>query len=277
MGLEKIFEKTLVSSGQVNITVYSLIEVMIILVITWLTLWLLKKLLLKSGKLTKVDHSFRYTIFIIIKYTLWVISISIILQSMGIKITLLIASSAALLVGVGMGLQQIFKDILSGVFLLFEGIIRVDDIVELNEFVGRVLDIGIRTTNILTRDNIVMIIPNSKFIEENVINWSSVDKQTRFFVSVGVAYGSDVKKVGELLISCALEHPNISKKMKPQVRFENFADSSLDFKLFFYTSEGFRVEWIKSDLRYCIDKKFRENGIQIPFPQHDVYLKQPQK
>ncbi len=274
MGLEKIFGKTLVSSGHLNITVYSLIEVLIILAVTWLVLRLLKKLILKSGRLTKVDHSFRYTLFTFLKYILWVFSISMVLQSIGIKLTFLIASSAALLVGVGMGLQQIFKDILSGVFLLFEGIIRVDDIVELDEFVGRVLDIGVRTTRIMTRDNIIMIIPNSKFIEGNVINWSTIDEQTRFFVSVGVAYGSDVKKVEELLISCALVHPKISKKVKPKVRFENFGDSSLDFKLFFFSEHGFRVEWIKSDLRFCIDRKFRENGIQIPFPQQDVYLKQ---
>lgn len=275
--IKNIFGKTLISSGTIHITVYSFIEIFLIVVITWLVVWLLKKFLLKSGKLSKVDHSFRYSMFMIVKYTFWVIAISMILQSIGIKLTFLIASSAALLVGVGMGLQQIFKDILSGVFLLFEGVIRVDDIVELTGNVGKVQEIGIRTTKIVTRDHIVMIIPNSKFIEENVINWSTIEDLTRFSVTVGVAYGSDVKKVEEVLLSCADEHPRISKTMKPRVRFENFGDSSLDFQLFFYSEHGFWVEWIKSDLRYCIDKKFRENGIQIPFPQRDVYIKHPLK
>ena len=275
--LKNIFEKTLVSSGSVHITMYSLLEIFLIIIITWLVVWLLKKFLLKSGRLSRVDHSFRYTLFMIIKYILWVIAISMVLQSIGIKLTFLIASSAALLVGVGMGLQQMFKDILSGIFLLFEGVIKVDDIVELTGNVGRVQEIGIRTTKIVTRDHIVMIIPNSKFIEENVINWSTIEDLTRFSVTVGVAYGSDVKKVEELLLLCAHEHPRVSKTMKPRVRFEDFGESSLDFQLFFYSEHGFRVEWIKSDLRYCIEKKFRENGIQIPFPQRDVYIKHPLK
>ena len=277
LAIKNIFDKTLISSGHIKITVYSFIEVFLIIVITWLVVWALKKFLLKSGKVSKVDHSFRYTLFTVIKYTLWVIAISMILQSIGVKITILIASSAALLVGVGMGLQQIFKDIISGIFLLFEGVIKVDDIVELAGFVGRVQEIGIRTTKILTRDNIVMIIPNSKFIEENVINWSTMDELSRFSVSVGVAYGSDVQKVEEALLSCAQEHPRISKTMKPKVRFEDFGDSSLNFQLYFYTEHGFRVEWIKSDLRHCIDRKFREAGIEIPFPQRDVYIKHPLK
>ncbi len=277
LAIKNIFDKTLISSGHIKITVYSFIEVFLIIAITWLVVWALKKFLLKSGKVSKVDHSFRYTLFTVIKYTLWVIAISMILQSIGVKITILIASSAALLVGVGMGLQQIFKDIISGIFLLFEGVIKVDDIVELAGFVGRVQEIGIRTTKILTRDNIVMIIPNSKFIEENVINWSTMDELSRFSVSVGVAYGSDVQKVEEALLSCAQEHPRISKTMKPKVRFEDFGDSSLNFQLYFYTEHGFRVEWIKSDLRHCIDRKFREAGIEIPFPQRDVYIKHPLK
>jgi len=275
MDIKTFLNQKLISSGSINITVYSFVEIFMIIAFTWLIIWLLKKFLLKSGKLSKVDHSIRYTIFTIIKYTLWVIAITMVLQSMGIRITILIASSAALLVGVGMGLQQIFKDIVSGIFLLFEGVIKVDDIVELTGIVGRVQEIGIRTTKILNRDHIVMIIPNSKFIEEDVINWSTIDELSRFFVEVGVAYGSDVGKVEEILLSCAKDHPRISKAMKPMVRFEDFGDSSLDFKLFFYSEHGFRVEWIKSDLRHCIDKKFREAGIQIPFPQRDIYLKQP--
>jgi len=263
---------SLITIGNNQITGYDLLEVLFIAAGSYLIVWLLKKLLLKSGRLSKVDHSARYTTFIITKYLIWVVAITMMLQSLGLKVTVLIASSAALLVGAGMGLQQIFKDIISGIFLLFEGVIKVDDVVELDEFVGKVMEIGIRTTKVLTRDNIVMIIPNSKFIENNVINWSTMDETTRFSVKVGVAYGSDVQKVEQLLLGCAEEHPRISNKLKSRVRFEDFGNSSLNFELFFYTDSGFRVEWIKSDLRHCIDRKFRENGIQIPFPQTDIHF-----
>ena len=263
---------SLVTIGNNQITGYDLLEVLFIAAGSYLIVWLLKKLLLKSGRLSKVDHSARYTTFIITKYLIWVVAITMMLQSLGLKVTVLIASSAALLVGAGMGLQQIFKDIISGIFLLFEGVIKVDDVVELDEFVGKVQEIGIRTTKILTRDHIVMIVPNSRFIENDVINWSTMDETTRFKVKVGVAYGSDVALVEKVLLSCAEEHPKVSKNMKPRVRFEDFGDSSLDFQLFFYTDNGFLVEWIKSELRHCIDRKFRENGIQIPFPQRDVHF-----
>ena len=268
----KLLNKTLISMGDTHVTGYNLLEVVLIAFFAWLIIWLLRKLLLKSGRLTKAEHSARYTTFIITKYLIWVVAITMMLQAIGLKVTVLIASSAALLVGVGMGLQQIFKDIISGIFLLFEGVVKVDDVVELDEFVGQVQEIGIRTTKILTRDHIVMIVPNSRFIENNVINWSTMDETTRFSVKVGVAYGSDVAMVEKVLLSCAEEHPKVSKNMRPRVRFEDFGDSSLDFQLFFYTDNGFLVEWIKSDLRHCIDRKFRENDIQIPFPQQDVHF-----
>jgi len=268
----KLLNKTLISMGDTHVTGYNLLEVVLIAFFAWLIIWLLRKLLLKSGRLTKAEHSARYTTFIITKYLIWVVAITMMLQAIGLKVTVLIASSAALLVGVGMGLQQIFKDIISGIFLLFEGVVKVDDVVELDEFVGQVQEIGIRTTKILTRDHIVMIVPNSRFIENDVINWSTMDETTRFKVKVGVAYGSDVALVEKVLLSCAEEHPKVSKNMKPRVRFEDFGDSSLDFQLFFYTDNGFLVEWIKSELRHCIDRKFRENDIQIPFPQQDVHF-----
>ena len=268
----KLLNKTLISMGDTHVTGYNLLEVVLIAFFAWLIIWLLRKLLLKSGRLTKAEHSARYTTFIITKYLIWVVAITMMLQAIGLKVTVLIASSAALLVGVGMGLQQIFKDIISGIFLLFEGVVKVDDVVELDGFVGQVQEIGIRTTKILTRDHIVMIVPNSRFIENNVINWSTMDETTRFSVKVGVAYGSDVAMVEKVLLSCAEEHPKVSKNMRPRVRFEDFGDSSLDFQLFFYTDNGFLVEWIKSDLRHCIDRKFRENDIQIPFPQQDVHF-----
>ncbi|NOY37737.1 MAG: mechanosensitive ion channel [Chlorobi bacterium] len=277
MKLKQILETTLVSADLMHITIYNLLEIILIFVITWLVNWSFRKFFLRSDKTRLVDMRARYTIYAVLKYTLWVIAIALILQSIGIKITLLIAGSAALLVGVGLGLQQIFKDIISGFFLLFERTIRVGDVVETEGFIGKVQDIGIRTSSILTRDNIVMIIPNSRFIEGNVINWSTLDEQTRFHVEVGVAYGSDVRKVEALLISCATNHPDISKRKKPFVFFKNFSESSLDFALYFWTVKGFEVERIKSELRFSINETFRKNDISIPYPQYDIHIRHPLK
>lgn len=219
----------------------------------------------------KYDKGTIYSVFQIARYVLWIFAITLILESIGLSINFLIASSAALLVGVGLGLQNIFKDIISGVMLLFDRAVEVGNVIELDGVVGRVLQIGLRTSKIQTREHIVLIIPNSKFIEEYVINWSAMDEHTRFSVQVGVAYGSDVKLVRKVLLDVANKEERIVQEPKPFVRFTNFGESSLDFEVFFWTSHNFIVENIKSDLRFVIDAAFRQNNITIPFPQRDVH------
>ena len=180
----------------------------------------------------------------------------------------------ALLVGLGLGLQQIFQDIMSGIAILFEGSLKVGDIVEIQDnIIGRVIEIGLRTSKIETRDNIIMVVPNSKFVTDIVINWSHMEKKTRFHIDVGVAYGSDVEKVSQVLLQCAEDINKISKTPPPFVRFSDFGNSSLDFQLYFWTTETFQVEYIKSEIRYKIDSAFRANGVHIPFPQRDVHIK----
>lgn len=145
--------------------------------------------------------------------------------------------------------------------------------VELDTVVGRVKEIGIRTTKILSRENIVLIIPNSKFTADQVINWSHMEQKSRFDVPIGVEYGSDVRLVEKVLLEVAAEVKGVENEPKAFVRFENFGDSSLDFTLFFWSFDNFLVENIKSDLRFAIDQKFRENNITIPFPQRDLHIK----
>ncbi|NJO92184.1 MAG: mechanosensitive ion channel, partial [Chloroflexia bacterium] len=146
------------------------------------------------------------------------------------------------------------------------------DVVEVDGIIGRVQDIGIRTSRIVTRDNIEMIIPNSKFINDPVINWSLNDAKTRFFVKIGVAYGSDVDLLNKILIDIALDHPLIHKEPKPYVFFRDFGDSSLNFEIAFWTSDTLANEFIKSDLRFEINRKLAENNITIPFPQRDIHI-----
>ncbi|MGQ1909349.1 mechanosensitive ion channel family protein [Marinifilum sp. RC60d5] len=272
--LNQFFNQPIISSKSINISIYHLLIIIALLFITILLLRIVKKIFARLVKEEKIDQGSGNSIYLIVKYITWVTFIAFCLDTIGIKLTLLIASSAALLVGIGLGIQQIFHDIASGIILLFERNLKVNDIIELqNDIIGKVEEIGLRTSKILTRDNIIMIIPNSKLISDNVINWSHNDKITRFNVQIGVAYGSDTELVEKVLLNVAKQHPDISQIREPFVRFINFGDSSLDFKLFFWTNKSFMVEYIKSDLRFAINKEFANNNISIPFPQRDVHIK----
>ena len=274
MSFRDFLDYPLYVKGDVTVSVIHLFEIILILIVTYVIIRIIKRIIHKQEIRKRMEAGQLHAIFQIIKYFLWVIAIAIILDTLEIKITILLASSAALLVGLGLGLQQIFQDFISGIALLFEGTIKVGGIVEIEGgVVGRVREIGLRTSKIETRDNIILIVPNSKFISDNVINWSHLEKKTRFSVKVGVSYGSDVALVTEVLLYCAGEHKIISNEPAPFVRFTDFGESSLNFELYFWSTETFRVENIKSELRYQIFAEFAKNKIQIPFPQRDVHLK----
>jgi small-conductance mechanosensitive channel len=196
----------------------------------------------------------------------------LILETLGVKLNVVLAGSAALLVGVGLGLQSTFNNFVSGIILLFEGSIRVGDILELDGDVIRIERIGLRTSKAINRDEIVIIIPNSLITSNKVINWSHQQKRTRFKIKVGVAYGSDIDLVIKVLKESALEHKDITDKSTIIARFVDFGSSSLDFELLFFSDNVFRIENVKSDIRKIIIKKFTENNITIPFPQVDMHI-----
>lgn len=274
MKLKEIINQVLIDTKTIDITVYHILISVAIILAAWIFVKVLRRVIERQVRNRKIDKGTGHSLILIAKYLLWVIVIGLILETVGIKITLLIAGSAALLVGLGLGIQQIFNDIVSGFFMLFERNLKVGDVVELEDhMVGRVEDISLRTSKIRTRDNIITIVPNHKFINENVVNWSHIEEKTRFHVNVGVAYGSDVNLVESVLLKVAGSHKDISRDPEPFVRFLDFAESSLNFQLFFWTNNSFYVENIKSDLRFKIDKAFRENKVTIPFPQRDVHLK----
>jgi small-conductance mechanosensitive channel len=274
MTLKEFLESSLVETKDFDITVYEILIILLILISTLFVIRIIRKVFRIREKRKEFDPGRSHAIQQILKYVLWIAAILISLETVGIKLTLLLAGSAALLVGLGLGLQQIFQDIMSGVAILFEGILKVGDVVEIrDEIVGRVVEIGLRTSKIETRDHIIMVIPNSKFVTDIVINWSHMEKKTRFHVDVGVAYGSDVEKVSNVLLQCAADQQNISASPQPFVRFTDFGSSSLDFQLYFWSTETFRVEFIKSELRYKIDAAFRQHGIHIPYPQRDIHIR----
>lgn len=254
------------------IKVYTIAIILLIIAISKLSTWLVKKAIFRKED-NEFNHGNAHAIYQIIRYIFWVIAIALILEIIGIKVTVLVAGSAALLVGVGLGLQQTFNDMISGIILLTERSIKINDILEIDNDVVILQKIGIRTSKGLNRDDISIIIPNSLITTNKVINWSHQAKKTRFRINVGVAYGSDVDKVLKVLEASALEHPEIFNKTDIEARFIDFGNSSLDFQLLFFSENVFRIERIKSEIRRIINHKFIENGITIPFPQMDIHLK----
>ena len=274
MTFKEIIHYNLINTENVTVTVSNLVFIVIAIISIRVFLGLIRRFLNRPPISNKIDPSKSFTIYQFFKYIIWILAIGLILDSIGIKMTLLVAGSAALFVGIGFGLQNIFKDILSGIILILEENLGVNDVIELEGgIIGRVKQISLRTTLIEKRDNIIMIIPNSEFIEKRVINWSHLDEISRFSVNVGVAYGSDVELVKRILLEVAKKHKSITLENEPFVRFTDFGESSLDFELFFWTNESFIVENIKSDLRFEINRAFIENNITIPFPQRDVHVK----
>lgn len=269
----KFLRFELFTIGEYNLKVYTILIVILIYIVTRLIIWLVKKTLYRKQSAEKLDIGNTYAIFQIIKYILWVIAIVSILQTVGVQVTVLLAGSAALLVGIGLGLQQTFNDIISGIILLSERSIKVGDILEVDNEVVKIQNIGLRTSKGLSRDDISIIIPNSLITTAKVINWSHQSNKTRFRINVGVAYGSDVDLVIKILEESAFEHPDISEKKLIQARLIDFGNSSLDFQLLFFSKNIFRIEKVKSDIRRIINRKFAENHITIPFPQMDLHFK----
>lgn len=239
--------------------------------------WLLtRQILPRYYRKNDVALGVRFAIERLLSYFIYVVAFLLILENSGFDLVGLWTGAAALLVGVGIGLQQTFNDLLSGIILLFERSVEVGDMIEVDGLVGRVKEINTRTSLIETRDNITIIVPNSKIVSEKAINWSHHDRKARFHVSVGVAYGSTTKKVRELLIETAKAHSKVLEFPVPFTRFSDFGSSSLDFQLYFFTQNLETVEDIKSDLRHEIDEAFRNHNVQIPFPQQDLWIRNPE-
>ncbi|MGB5320872.1 mechanosensitive ion channel family protein [Lutimonas sp.] len=271
--IQEFLEFELLHSGTYVISVFTIVRIVLIVLVSTILLWIIKKALMRKNIAQKFDTGTAYAIYQIVKYFVWVIAFGLILETIGIRVTVLIAGSAALLVGVGLGLQQTFNDVVSGVILLSERSIKIDDILEIDGDIVKIQDIGLRTSKGLNRDQISIIIPNSLITTNKVINWSHQTKHNRFRINVGVAYGSDIDLVAEVLKQSALENRLVDKKDGVEVQLLDFADSSLNFQLLFYSEEIFRIERIKSDIRKVIARKFNENGIVIPFPQRDLHIK----
>lgn len=254
------------------ITISDIIFGGIVIIIGQIILLLIKTFFRRQEKKKKLDIGTSFSIYRIVKYIIWIILLAIILETAGFELSILLAGSAALLVGLGFGVQQLFSDFVSGVLMIAEGNIKVGDYIEFNDIRGKVVSSNLRTTEIRTIENNKIIIPNTQLTSAVVLNSTKDQKNSRFSVGVGVAYGSDIELVERLILESVEDIKHVEKYPKPFVLFTNFGNSSLDFELIFWSEKEFSIERIKSNIRKQIDKKFRENNITIPFPQRDVHI-----
>jgi small-conductance mechanosensitive channel len=221
-----------------------------------------------------LNRSLQYTIAQIIGYLALIIGAAITLQNAGIDLSALALLAGAVGVGLGFGLKNVTSNFISGIILLIERPVEIGDRVEVDGVAGIVRQIRARSTTVVTNDNIAMVIPNSKFVEDTVTNWTHADPKVRFRVAVGVAYGSDLELVQRLLLEAAREQPEALAEPGPVVFFNGFGDSSLDFELGVWSETmSYRPRRFRSDLNFAIERKLRKAGIEIPFPQRDVHVR----
>lgn len=239
---------------------------------SWLSKWI-ERFVHRTLLYKDMDPGIKGSMERFSRYFILIVGILISLGSIGINLNSLAALGAVVGVGIGFGLQNITQNFMSGIIILMERPIKKGDIVQVGNTSGRVLDIKARSTLILTRDDVVMIVPNSDFITKQVVNDSFSGDKLRLHIKVGVAYGSDVELVTKVLMDVATAHEKVLKSPPPTVVLEKFGDSSLDFSLRIWTGELWFYDLLLSELRYEIVHKFRDNNVTIPFPQRDLHLK----
>lgn len=268
--MKEILNNELFEIGGIELKISTLIVFAIFIAVVSLVISLLKRVIYRSNRLSTSE---KFSINKILRYAIILIAFIIGLRILGFDITVLLAGYAAVLVGLGFGLQNIFNDFISGIILLLDGSLKVDDIVEVNGRIYVVQEINFRTTTVLGRDENYVILPNSELTKNRVVNWTYNSKVSRFQVDIGVDYATDVIDIMETLKAVAKTTPRVLEKPQPFVRFENYGESSLDFSVYFYTTEIFRAENIKSDMRVEIFKALKAKGINIPFPQRVIRMK----
>ncbi|HEY5042025.1 MAG TPA: mechanosensitive ion channel domain-containing protein [Verrucomicrobiae bacterium] len=272
---DKILNHPLFDVGKTPFTLWTVLAILFWLVLVLLVSFLMRRFVVQRLlKRTRFDPSLQYAIHKITGYVFITLGFFIALQVNHVDLSSLAVIAGAVGVGVGFGLQNIINNFVSGLIILAERPITIGDRIEVGTVAGQVTRISLRSTIVVTNDNISIIVPNSDFISHAVTNWSHGDPRVRMRLSVGVAYGTDPEKLKSLLLEVAQGHPKVLADPPPDVFFSGFGDSSLNFELAVWTAEmSSKPRRFRSELYYAIEKKLRENKIEIPFPQRDLHLR----
>ena len=270
----KEFFNTTIELGSLELSFRSILLFFSVIAAAQVVIWSVRYLLRKFLRNTNFEEGTRFMVMRLVRTVVYFLVIVVALDTAGIDLTVFWASSAALLVGVGIGLQNFFNDVVSGFVLLFEGGVRVGDELEVDGMMVRVERIDLRSTRVITRFGNLIVIPNGLISGQTVRNFTQGENATLIQLDVGVAYGSDVERVKVILLEAANAEEEVVKKAQTAVLFNDFGESSLQFTVYFWIEKPFLRKLISSNIRFRIDEAFRANGIRIPFPQRDVHVHQ---
>lgn len=273
--VQSVFDYPLIKLGDTYLTLTNLIVFVAVIVLVFVAEQIFRRILTRRFlERTQFHPSMQYAISKIAGYLFIAIGFYMALKIVGIDLSSLAFIAGAIGVGLGFGLQNIISNFVSGLIILAERPISIGDRVQLGDVTGTVTKINLRSTNIVTNDNITIIVPNTDFITTKVTNWSYGDPKVRIRLPIGVAYGTDTEKLRRLLIEVAAENPSVLKEPAPELFFSSFGDSSLEFELSVWTAEmTSKPRRFRSDLNYAMERKLRENKIEVPFPQRDLHLR----
>jgi small-conductance mechanosensitive channel len=265
----------LLKLGESQITAWTIAYILLLLIILYTVTNRMKRLVVdRLFAKSHIDYGVRQAIGSIVAYTIIAIGTLVILDSAGINLSALTIVAGALGIGIGFGLQNVTTNFISGIIVLLERPIKVGDRVQVEGATGDVIKISLRATTIVTNDNIAVIVPNSEFISSKVINWSYRNPDVRCNFPISVAYGTDPELVRDVLLEIAENHPGVLKDKKPDVLLDEFGDSGVNFILRAWTrAYTSKPGVLRSEINYEIAKKFGQHGIQIPFPQREVFLR----
>ncbi|MDE2679810.1 MAG: mechanosensitive ion channel [Verrucomicrobiota bacterium] len=273
--IREVLTYPLIKMGEGSLTLQSLVILCVLFAVVLLLEKILReRVIMRIFEKTDFPESLEYGLARIMGYVFIVIGWYMAMQFVGIDLSSLALIAGGISVGVGFGLQNIINNFVSGIIIFAERPIAIGDRVEVSGIAGRVVKISLRSTTVITNDNITMIVPNADFISQTVTNWSHGDPKVRIRVPIGVAYGSDIVLLEKVLLEIADESPKALKDPKPSVLFDSFGDNSLNFELALWTaSMTTRPRRFISTLNFAIEKKLRENNIEIPFPQRDLHIR----
>ncbi|MBE0502879.1 MAG: mechanosensitive ion channel [Desulfuromonadales bacterium] len=267
-------ETPLLTLGNSPVTIWAILQLLVLIILLFylsakLRIWLVQNFLPR----TNMEIGARQATGSIIRYAIIAIGLAVIFQTAGIDLTALNVLAGAIGLGLGFGLQNIVNNFICGIVILFERPIKVGDRIVVGEVEGDVVHIGTRSTTVVSNDNISIIVPNSSFITENVVNWSHNDRKVRFRIPVSVAYGTDVALVEKVLLEVAAANPDVLENPPPAVRLMEFGDSGLGFELRAWSTTLIHKRGLlTSSLNIGIYRIFKENNIEIPYPRRNVQI-----
>ncbi len=261
--------------GSFGATLMLAVKALILVLVLWLATRAISKMIrARLLDRTPLDEGHKFALQRIIAYTLFAVGATSALNAFGLDLSGVAVFSGGLGIGVGLGFQTIAKDFASGLILLFEQPVKVGDRVQVGSLQGSIVTIGSRATCVRTNDNVVIVVPNSEFIEQRVTNLTLDDRFVRIKVPFGVSYSSDPEVVRSLATEVASVHPDVLESPEPDVIFRGFGDSSLDFELRIWTTRQIeRPQVITSDMYFGLFASLKAHGIEIPFPQRDLHLR----